>query len=466
MMNSKYFIIGIILSFLLLVINIVFNPLLFSNLVMDIILVVFVILQFFYLYENKKSTNIIDKIFQMSQSLKDGDFENRIILPTGPKRLIQIADNINDLADHLEAFLREIKTSIQSSIKSEFYRKGISEGLKGTLSSNIKDMNEVLGIIEKNYKENIKNALSKSLMDMNLGSQNKNLTKISDELGNDVDLMNDVDQRIETIKTLSSQSKNDVAQITDSINGLMDLMDMSNAAISSFAQKSQDIGNVIELIVDIATQTNLLALNANIEAARAGENGKGFAVVADEVRKLAEKTQKATNEISIAIQTMQQEVDSIQTSAEQVHQIASSSQEKITDFNAVFDNMEQSSNELSNVFVNLSKYLVLSITKLDHILYKSHIYLSLNHQSQTQNFDINPISPLLDNEDTKSVLTDFISIDELESIKDEIYKHSKSAISAIDKEITPEVSEHIVSDVQILEKESKILFEKLQVRKS
>lgn len=465
-MNSKYFIIGIILSFLLLVINIVFNPLLFSNLVMDIILVVFVILQFFYLYENKKSTNIIDKIFQMSQSLKDGDFENRIILPTGPKRLIQIADNINDLADHLEAFLREIKTSIQSSIKSEFYRKGISEGLKGTLSSNIKDMNEVLGIIEKNYKENIKNALSKSLMDMNLGSQNKNLTKISDELGNDVDLMNDVDQRIETIKTLSSQSKNDVAQITDSINGLMDLMDMSNAAISSFAQKSQDIGNVIELIVDIATQTNLLALNANIEAARAGENGKGFAVVADEVRKLAEKTQKATNEISIAIQTMQQEVDSIQTSAEQVHQIASSSQEKITDFNAVFDNMEQSSNELSNVFVNLSKYLVLSIAKLDHILYKSHIYLSLNHQSQTQNFDINPISPLLDNEDTKSVLTDFISIDELESIKDEIYKHSKSAISAIDKEITPEVSEHIVSDVQILEKESKILFEKLQVRKS
>lgn len=465
-MNSKYFIIGIILSFLLLAINIVFNPLLFSNLVMDIILVVFVILQFFYLYENKKSTNIIDKIFQMSQSLKDGDFENRIILPTGPKRLIQIADNINDLADHLEAFLREIKTSIQSSIKSEFYRKGISEGLKGTLSSNIKDMNEVLGIIEKNYKENIKNALSKSLMDMNLGSQNKNLTKISDELGNDVDLMNDVDQRIETIKTLSSQSKNDVAQITDSINGLMDLMDMSNAAISSFAQKSQDIGNVIELIVDIATQTNLLALNANIEAARAGENGKGFAVVADEVRKLAEKTQKATNEISIAIQTMQQEVDSIQTSAEQVHQIASSSQEKITDFNAVFDNMEQSSNELSNVFVNLSKYLVLSIAKLDHILYKSHIYLSLNHQSQTQNFDINPISPLLDNEDTKSVLTDFISIDELESIKDEIYKHSKSAISAIDKEITPEVSEHIVSDVQILEKESKILFEKLQVRKS
>lgn len=464
-MNSKYFIAGIILSFLLLICNIVFNPFSLATFFMDIILVVFVILQIFYLYMNENLHNIVDKILQMSQSLKNGDFENRVILPKGPKKLTQIADNINDLTDHLEAFLREIKTSIQSSSKNEFYRKGISEGLKGTLSSNIEDMNEVLGIIEKNYKENIKNALSKSLMDMSLGSQNKNLTKISDELGNDVDLMQDVHQRIQTIKTLSNESKNDVDEIIDSINNLMDLMDRSNAAISSFAQKSQDIGNVIELIVDIATQTNLLALNANIEAARAGENGKGFAVVADEVRKLAEKTQKATNEISIAIQTMQQEVDSIQTSAEEVHQIASASQEKITDFNAVFDNMEQSSNKLSSVFENLSKYLVLSIAKLDHILYKSHIYLSLNHQSQTQSFDINPISPLLDNEDTKSILTDFISTDELKSIKDEIYKHSKSAICAIDEEITPEVSKNILSDVQILEEESKILFEKLQVSK-
>lgn len=464
-MNSKYFIAGIILSFLLLICNIVFNPFSLATFFMDIILVVFVILQIFYLYMNENLHNIVDKILQMSQSLKNGDFENRVILPKGPKKLTQIADNINDLTDHLEAFLREIKTSIQSSSKNEFYRKGISEGLKGTLSSNIEDMNEVLGIIEKNYKENIKNALSKSLMDMSLGSQNKNLTKISDELGNDVDLMQDVHQRIQTIKTLSNESKNDVDEIIDSINNLMDLMDRSNAAISSFAQKSQDIGNVIELIVDIATQTNLLALNANIEAARAGENGKGFAVVADEVRKLAEKTQKATNEISIAIQTMQQEVDSIQTSAEEVHQIASASQEKITDFNTVFDNMEQSSNKLSSVFENLSKYLVLSIAKLDHILYKSHIYLSLNHQSQTQSFDINPISPLLDNEDTKSILTDFISTDELKSIKDEIYKHSKSAICAIDEEITPEVSKNILSDVQILEEESKILFEKLQVSK-
>ncbi|MDO7253635.1 methyl-accepting chemotaxis protein [Helicobacter cappadocius] len=465
-MNSKLFIVSIFVSVIGLFLNIIFNPFSVFGVALSIIFIILIAIGIFSLYVKNTTQNIINKILKMSQSLKEGDFEARIILPKGHRELVEISNNINDLTDHLEAFLREIKTSIKTSSQNEFYRKGISEGLKGTLSSNIESMNEVLKNIEKNSKENIKNALSKSLMGLNLGSQNKNLTQISDELGNDINLMQDVHKRIESIKTLSSASKNDVEAITDSINNLMALMDRSNSAISGFAQKSQDIGNVIELIVDIATQTNLLALNANIEAARAGENGKGFAVVADEVRKLAEKTQKATNEISIAIQTMQQEVDSIQTSAEEVHQIASSSQEKITDFNVVFDNMEQSSNELANVFVDLSKYLFLSIAKLDHILYKSHIYLSLNHQSQTQNFDINPISPLLDKTDTKELLNDFASPEELEEIKAELTKHSKNAISAIDKEITSLVSEHILSDVQILEEESKILFEKLKVRNS
>jgi methyl-accepting chemotaxis protein len=99
-----------------------------------------------------------------------------------------------------------------------------------------------------------------------------------------------------------------VAQTIASIDSVRSAVLKSVEQVQALGTSSQEIGQIVDAIDDIASQTNLLALNAAIEAARAGEHGKGFTVVAAEVRKLAERSSSETKEITRRINAIQQQV--------------------------------------------------------------------------------------------------------------------------------------------------------------
>ncbi len=174
--------------------------------------------------------------------------------------------------------------------------------------------------------------------------------------------------------SISVSNREAVLHIAQSLDALSGDTLQTSQNVQNLTERAAQIGSIIQLIKEIADQTNLLALNAAIEAARAGEQGRGFAVVADEVRKLAERTAKATSEISTIVVAIQGETDRTKV---QMEGLAEKSQVFGRDVAGVMDNMKHLlnlSHQMEGAVSAASLRSFIEVAKIDHLIYKFEIY--------------------------------------------------------------------------------------------
>jgi methyl-accepting chemotaxis protein len=260
----------------------------------------------------------------------------------------------------------------------------------------------VLGVIDSTDKLR-ERAEKASEGAKNQSSQASQIATAAEEMSQTItDIARNASQAAESAEE-AMKTANEGKSISDDAIKVVKEVYHSTSELSQVVQRlnnrAEEIGEIVIVIKDIADQTNLLALNAAIEAARAGEQGRGFAVVADEVRKLAERTIKATDEISEKIRNIQNEsqetnrsmevslknvtrandfinelgkslihiVDSVNRVKDQITQIATAVDEQSAASEEVAKNIEKTS-EIAKEMEKISLEVMMSVNELTKIV--------------------------------------------------------------------------------------------------
>ncbi|MBB6523814.1 methyl-accepting chemotaxis protein [Pseudoteredinibacter isoporae] len=219
-------------------------------------------------------------IAELSETVRAISSQNDLTLHVhemGGEEVRQAAKSVNDLIERLRQNFSEINTS---SLK-----------LAQTADNMMGLMKTSLEVTDTQNAECSKVAQSTEQMEVAANEVARNAGETATQTQEANKLSN-------TLGDLVERTASSTETVAEEIESASD-------ALETLAEKSNDIGSVLDVIQSIAEQTNLLALNAAIEAARAGDQGRGFAVVADEVRVLAQRTQDATGEISTMIESLQ-----------------------------------------------------------------------------------------------------------------------------------------------------------------
>jgi methyl-accepting chemotaxis protein len=260
---------------------------------------------------------------------------------------VKFKDEVDDMSKSMKVFqanmlrAKQLEAEQEAIKKKQQQRQNELNQLVGIFGSTIGAVFAQILLSSKDMVGQAGNMLMQSSSSQEMASMVA--TEAEESSANAQALSAAAEEMVASIREISQQV-NKSSMVTKEA---VEISQASERDVKELQQISGEIGQVVQLITDIAEQTNLLALNATIEAARAGEAGKGFAVVASEVKNLANETAKATDEISRKIKAIQSASGQSAESITKIGKIISSIDEYITAIVAAIEEQNSTTEEIS-----------------------------------------------------------------------------------------------------------------------
>lgn len=230
------------------------------------------------------------------------------------KAILQLLDEMGDLADGDLTVTASVTEDITGAIADSI--NYAIEALRELVTTINQTSEQVSGATQESRATAMHLAEASEHQAEQITQANesiKEMTGAIDQMSNDATESAEVARRSVEIASTGADT------VRNTITGMDEIREQiqeTSKRIKRLGESSQEIGDIVELIDDIADQTNILALNAAMQAAMAGEAGRGFAVVADEVQRLAERSINATKQIEALVKTIQADTNEAVTSME------------------------------------------------------------------------------------------------------------------------------------------------------